>query len=48
MPADFVEFSRDRLAPQLVGPVGRLLAISDHADGDRPELQDARAFLAKR
>jgi len=26
----------------------RLLAISDHADGDRPELQDARAFLAKR
>src|SRR5271156_3239607 len=28
MPADFVELSRDRLAPQLVGPVGRLLAIS--------------------
>src|SRR5271170_568049 len=28
MPADFVERSRDRLAPQLVGPVSRLLAIS--------------------
>jgi Tfp pilus assembly protein PilF len=26
----------------------RLLAICDHADGDRPELQDARTYLAKR
>ena len=26
----------------------RLLAICNHADGDRPELQDARTFLAKR
>jgi hypothetical protein len=26
----------------------RLLAICNHADGDRPELQDARTFLAKK
>src|SRR5713101_1531669 len=26
----------------------RLLAICEHADGDRPELQDARTYLAKR
>jgi hypothetical protein len=40
------QLSGDR--EKAVSYYARLLAICNHADGDRPELQDARTFLAKR
>jgi hypothetical protein len=40
------QFSADR--EKTKNYYARLLGICNHADGDRPELQDARTFLAKR